>query len=250
MREWISGRNPVLETLRAGRRRAFRLLVAQGAQPEPRLAEILKLCRQRGVPVEYVPRSTLDATAAGHQGVALEASEYPYSNVADILDLAAARQEALFVLILDILQDPQNLGALLRSAEIVGVHGVVLPLRRTATVTPAVVHASSGASEYLLIVQANLAQAIRMLKDHGAWVVGLESGAEGLPPERVRLDGSLALVVGSEAEGMRPLVRASCDLLLQLPMRGRIASYNAAVAGSIALYLAWQARGFPGRVSS
>ncbi len=246
MHDWISGRNPVLETLRAGRRQIFRLLIAQGAQMEPRLAEILELCRQRKLVEEYAPRSVLDGLAANHQGVALEASEYPYSELADIISLAAARREAPLVLILDTLQDPQNLGTLLRTAEVVGAHGVVLPLRRTATVTPAVVHASSGACEHLFIAQANLAQAIRLLKENGVWVVGLESGAGALPPEKVHLDGPLALVVGSEGEGMRPLVRSSCDLLLRLPMRGRIASLNAAVAGSIALYLAWEARGFPG----
>jgi 23S rRNA (guanosine2251-2'-O)-methyltransferase len=110
------------------------------------------------------------------------------------------------------------------------------------------VHASSGASEHLLVVQVNLAQAIASLKEAGVWVIGLESEAQALPPEQVRLDGPLALVVGSEAEGMRPLVRDSCDILLRLPMRGRVASLNAAVAGSIALYLAWQARRFPGRL--
>jgi 23S rRNA (guanosine2251-2'-O)-methyltransferase len=178
----------------------------------------------------------------------VETSAYPYSNLPDVLDLAAGRGEPPLVLILDTLQDPQNLGTLLRTAEVTGVHGVLLPFRRTATVTPAVVHASSGASEHLLVVQANLAQSIASLKEAGVWVIGLESGAGALPPEQVRLDGPLALVVGSEAEGMRSLVRDSCDLLLRLPMRGRVASLNAAVAGSIALYLAWQARSFPGRL--
>jgi 23S rRNA (guanosine2251-2'-O)-methyltransferase len=123
------------------------------------------------------------------------------------------------------------------------VHGVLLPLRHTVAVTPAVVNASSGASEHLLVAQANLAQAIAALKSAGLWVIGLESGSEALHPEKVRLDGPLALVVGNEGEGMRPLVRKSCDQLLCLPMRGRIESLNAAVAGSIALYLAWEARG-------
>ena len=143
---------------------------------------------------------------------------------------------------LDTLQDPQNLGTLLRTAEVVGVHGVVLPHRRTATITPAVVNASSGASEHLLIAQANLAQTIDQLKAADVWVIGLDAGAEAQPPERVRLDGAIALVVGSEGEGMRRLVRESCDLLLRLPMRGQVASLNAAVAGSIALFLAARAR--------
>lgn len=247
MREWISGRNPVFEALSAGRRHFFRLRIAQGVQETGRVQEIISLCRLRKLPVERVSRSQLDTLAPGNQGIALETSDYPYSNLPDVLELAAARGEPPLILILDTLQDPQNLGTLLRTAEVTGLHGVLLPFRRTATVTPAVVHASSGASEHLLVVQVNLAQAIASLKETGVWVIGLESGSEALPPEQVRLDGALALVVGSEADGMRSLVRASCDLLLRLPMRGNITSLNAAVAGSIALYLAWQARGFPGR---
>jgi 23S rRNA (guanosine2251-2'-O)-methyltransferase len=184
----------------------------------------------------------LDAIAENHQGLALEASDYPYSNLVDILDLAEQRSEAPFLLILDTLQDPQNLGTLLRTAEVVGVHGVLLPLRRTATVTPAVVHASSGASEHLLISQLNLAQAIASLKERDVWVIGLEGSPEVQDANRIRLDGPLALVVGNEAEGMRSLVRSSCDLLMRLPMRGQIESLNAAVAGSVALYFALQQR--------
>jgi len=249
MREWICGRNPVYEALRVARRHFFRLRLAEGVHEDGSINEILGMVRGKKILLERVPRSTLDALSSAHQGVALEASGYPYSSLRDILDNAARRGDPLFVLVLDILQDPQNLGTLLRTAEITGIHGVLLPLRRTVTVTPAVVHASSGASEHLLVAQANLAQSIAALKEAGAWVVGLESGPQGLPPEQVRLDGPLALVVGSEGEGMRSLVRASCDLLLRLPMRGQVGSLNAAVAGSIALYLAWQARGFSGRIN-
>ena len=246
MREWIIGRNPVYEVLRAGRRHSFRLQVAQGVQEKGRLSEIIRLCSIRNVLVERVPRQRLDALGDGHQGVALEASRYPYSALEDMLELAERRNEPPFLLILDALQDPQNLGSLLRTAEIVGVHGAVLPLRHTATVTPAVVSASSGASEHLLVAQANLAQTITALKEEGVWVIGLEAGPQAQYPSQVRLDGPLALVVGSEGQGMRPLVRDSCDLLLRLPMRGQVDSLNAAVAGSIALYLAWQARRFAG----
>lgn len=244
MREWITGRNPVYEALRASRRDFFRFLVAEGAQEKGRLGDITLLARQKRLPVERVPRSQLDRLSQVHQGVALETSQYPYANVQDILDRASSRQEAPFLLILDTLQDPQNLGTLLRTGEAVGIHGVLLPLRRAATVTPAVVNASSGASEHLLIAQVNLAQGIEVLKECGVWIVGLEGDPNAESPDRVRLDGSLALVVGNEAEGMRRLVRESCDILMQLPMKGKVASLNAAVAGSVALYLAWQARGF------
>jgi 23S rRNA (guanosine2251-2'-O)-methyltransferase len=174
--------------------------------------------------------------------VAVEASPYIYSDLMEIVKIANRSGEAPFLLILDALQDPQNLGSLLRTAEVVGVHGVVLPLRQTATITPAVVNASAGASEHLRVAQANLAQTITALKEAGVWVIGLDAGPTARPPEKVRLDGPLALVVGSEGAGMRELVRKSCDLLLRLPMQGQVASLNAAVAGSIALYLARQAR--------
>lgn len=247
MREWISGRNPVYEVLRAGRRHVFRLRVAEGVKEKGRITDILGLCQAKNLLVERVPRSGLDSLFSGHQGVALETSAYPYSNLADILEVASQRGEPLLVLLLDALQDPQNLGTLLRTAEATGIHGVVMPARRAATVTPAVVNASSGASEHLLIAQANLAQAIVALKEAGAWVVGLDSGEGALPPDRVDLDGPIGLVVGSEGEGMRMLVRDSCDFLLRLPMRGNLDSLNASVAGSITLYMIWQRRGFPGR---
>lgn len=245
MREWVGGRNPVYELLRAGRRHAFQLVLAQGVQEKGRLRDILRLCEARNIPVERASRSHLDSLVPSHQGVVLEVNQYPYVTLPDILNTSAKKDEPALLLFLDTLQDPQNLATLLRTAEVVGVHGVLLPLRRTATVTPAVVNASSGASEHLLIAQANLAQAIATLKENDFWVIGLEGSQDAKPPTQINLDGPLALVVGSEGQGLRPLVRSSCDMLMRLPMRGHIDSLNAAVAGSIALYLAWQARGFP-----
>ena len=128
------------------------------------------------------------------------------------------------------------------------MHGVLIPFRRTASVTPAVVHASAGATEHLLVAQGNLAQMIETLKEAGAWVIALEGGPEAQPAAQVRLDAPLALVVGNEGEGMRSLVRRSCDVLMALPMRGQVDSLNAAVAGSIAIYLALQARQKTARV--
>lgn len=242
--EWLYGRNPVYEALRAGRRKFTTLRIADNVQLKGRVNDIRELAVTQSVAVEKVPRKKLDEIVKNNQGVALEAGDYLYSDVTDILDVAAERQQAPFLLILDTLQDPQNFGSLLRTAEIVGVHGVVLPHRHTATVTPAVVNASSGASEHLLIAQGNLAQTIEALKQNDVWVVGLDGGEEAQLPDKLRLDGAIALVVGNEGEGMRRLVRESCDLLLRLPMRGQIDSLNAAVAGSVALYLAWQARGY------
>lgn len=242
MKEIIYGRNAVYETLRANRRQVFRLEVADGVQEKGRLTEIVEMARRRKIPLERVARAKLERLKANHQGVALEVSAYPYADLTDIFELAEKRGEPLFVLLLDALNDPQNFGTLLRTAEAVGIHGVVIPLARTVEMTPAVVNASSGASEHLLVTQDNLHQSIEALKKAGAWVVGLEGGEKATAAERVRLDGALGLVVGSEGEGMRPLVAKSCDVLMKLPMRGQIQSLNAAVAGSVALYLASIAR--------
>ena len=146
-------------------------------------------------------------------------------------------------MLIDTLQDPQNFGTLLRTAEVVGVHGVVIPLARTVEVTPAVVNASSGASEHLLIAQSNLSQTMDALKESDVWIVGLDQEGENLNEKSNRhLQSALALVVGSEGEGLRELTRKKCDILLKLPMRGHVESLNAAVAGSVALYLAYLAR--------
>jgi 23S rRNA (guanosine2251-2'-O)-methyltransferase len=242
MKEWISGRNPVYETLRANRRHTFRLRIAKGINERGRIQDILNLADKRSLPVERVPRQQLDSLGKNHQGICMESSGYPYCAIQDIQARAEEREEPLFVLLLDTLKDPQNLGTLVRSAEATGVHGILLPHRRTASITPAVVHASSGASEHMLVASINLAQAISSLKAAGAWVIGLEGGDEASPVDQVNLDGPLALVVGSEAEGMRPLIRRSCDVLLSLPMVGQVESLNAAVAGSVVLYFAMQAR--------
>jgi len=242
MREWITGRNPVYEAFQARRRHFFRLKVAAGSEEKGRLLEILETARKFRLPVDRVPRQQLDTLGDHHQGIALEASPYPYSDVPSILQRARQRSEPLFVLLLDLIQDPQNLGSLIRSAEAWGVHGLVMPSRQSASVTPAVVHASAGACEHLLIAQANLSQAITTLKEEGAWVVGLEFGPDSRPISEAPLTGNLALVVGSEGEGLRSLTRKSCDFLAALPMKGKVQSVNAAVAGSLAVYLTCQVR--------
>ncbi len=249
MRETIFGRNPVYEVLRAGRRRIHRLLVAEGVQEKGNLARALAIAGERGIPVSRVPRARLDRLNDSHQGVAVEVDAYPYADLGDALRLAGEKGEPPLILLLDMLQNPQNLGTLFRTAEAVGVHGVIIPERRGVGVTPAVVQASSGASEHLLVIVMNLARAIQALKEREAWIVGLENSPEARTPGEVDLSGPLGLVIGNEGEGMRRLVRESCDFLLRLPMRGKIESLNAAVAGSIVLYMAWQARGYslPGK---
>ncbi|MBI5297853.1 MAG: 23S rRNA (guanosine(2251)-2'-O)-methyltransferase RlmB [Chloroflexi bacterium] len=238
--EFIYSRNAVYETLRTNRRQIFTLLLAEGAQDKGRFTEIVTLANQRKVKVEKVPRARLDKIHQNHQGMALEVGGYPYSDVLDILELARQKNELPFVLILDSLNDPQNFGTLLRTAEAVGVHGIVLPLAHTVEVTPAVVNASSGASEHLLITRSNLSQVIDILKDSELWIVGLDQNGETISDKTGKhLRGALGLVVGSEGEGIRQLVRSKCDIILKLPMQGKVESLNAAVAGSVALYLAY-----------
>ena len=242
MTEWIYGRNAIYETLRASRRDFKELLIADGVKKQKRIKEILDLCSKSAVQIKHVPRSRLDELGVNHQGVALKAGAYPYLPSTDLLEHISQSGNKPLILILDSLNDPQNLGTLLRTAEAVAVDGVLLPLRRTATVTPAVVNASSGATEHLKVARINLAQGIRSLKEIGVWVMGLDSSPGAREITDVDLDLPLALVVGSESSGLRSLVQKSCDRLLRLPMRGKVDSLNASVAGSIALYLAWQGR--------
>ena len=242
MKEFIYSRNAVYETLRAKRRDVFRLEIAEGVQEKGRIPELVQMAQDRNIPVISATRTRMDKIHPTHQGVILEASGYPYVNLVDILDLAQQRSEPPFLLILDTLNDPQNFGTLLRTAEAVGIHGVILPLARSVEVTPAVVNASSGASEHLMIAQANLSQSIDELRKSDVWTLGLDESPESRRPSEVRMDGGLAIVVGSEGQGIRPLVRSKCDFLMRLPMQGQVESLNAAVAGSVALYLAYLAR--------
>lgn len=243
MKEFIYSRNAVYETLRAKRRDVFRIQIAEGVQEKGRLLDILRMAKERRTPVERMPRARLDKVHQNHQGVVAEVSGYSYSDVVELLDLAAQKNELPFILMLDSLNDPQNFGTLLRTAEVVGVHGVIIPLAHTVEVTPAVVNASSGASEHLCIARSNLAQAIDTLKAEDIWIVGLDENGEMIGEKTQRhLTRAVGLVVGSEGEGIRPLIRSKCDIVLKLPMRGQVESLNAAVAGSVALYLAYLTR--------
>ncbi len=250
MADLLYGRNAVREVLRAQRRRGIRLQVAAGVQTNEALREIIERAEQANLPIEYLERSRLDqiARTSHHQGVALQASTYPYVDIDEMLQLAGQQQEPPFLLLLDHLQDPQNVGSLLRTAEAVGIHGVVLPERRAAGITPAVVNASSGATEHLLIGSVtNLARTIKALQQANVWIAGLENDPTAQPLEQADLQGGLALVVGAEGSGLARLTRERCDFLVRLPTRGRLESLNAAVAGSIALYAAWRQREQPHR---
>ncbi len=239
----LYGRNAVREALRAGRRQFHTLYLAQGIKKSPVIRDIQALVQKYPLPVQRVDRRVLDGwlEGANHQGVVLRAGPYPYVQLEAMLARAAAQNEPPLLLLLDRVQDPQNLGSLFRAAEAFGVHGVILPKHRAAHITPAVVNASAGAVEHLQVgLVTNLVQTMHALKDGGVWVVGLEAREDAVPLNKADLSGPLALVVGSEGFGLSRLVAETCDWLIQLPMRGRINSLNAAVAGAIALFWAAQ----------
>ena len=242
--ELLFRRNAVRECLRAGRRRFYRLTVARDMDLGP-AHDLLAEARRRQVPVEEADRKALNLAAHGepHQGVLLEVGPYPYVDLEDVTAVAAERGEPPLLLLLDLVQDPRNVGALLRTAEAMGVHGIVIQERRGAEITPTVVTTSAGAAEHLRVAQVtNLAEAMRRLKQHDIWLFGLGLTDEAQSLDDTDLNLPLGLVIGNEGEGLRRLVRDRCDLIVKLPMRGRVESLNAAVAGSIALYAARAAR--------
>jgi 23S rRNA (guanosine2251-2'-O)-methyltransferase len=245
MREILYGRQPVRETLRARRRQVFKLLLAHGIKPAGVVGQILALAEQTNIPVQTVNRRELDKLGGevNHQGLAAEVSGYPYVDLAEPMETCRHSDIAPFLLLLDHVQDPQNLGSLLRTAEAAGVHGVVIPSRRAAGVTPAAVRASAGAAEHVRVAQVtNLVRAMEQLKAGGVWMAGLEAVPGAQLYTQVDLGGPLGLVIGSEGQGLARLVRESCDYLIRLPMFGQVESLNAAVAGAIALYEARRQR--------
>jgi len=246
MSELIYGRRSVLETLRAGRRQIFRLWLEAEAKPNTITQDIAKAAEASHISINVGSSKLFEKLAADNvntQGVALEVDAYPYVPYHDALQRAKAAGESPFLLLLDQVQDPQNLGTLLRTAEAMGVHGVLIPDRRAVGVTPAVCNASSGAVEHLLVDQVtNLNRTIEQLKKHNIWVAGLDMAPDATPLHKADLSGALALVVGSEGHGLSRLTREKCDFLVSLPIQGEVASLNAAVAGSIALYAAHQTR--------
>jgi 23S rRNA (guanosine2251-2'-O)-methyltransferase len=243
MPDYIWGRNPILETLRSARQ-VKRILIADGQRDAQPIAAILQEAERRHVPIETVPRLRLDQISQGavHQGCLAVVEARKYATLEQILAFARQKNEDPFLLVLDAIQDVNNLGSLLRSAEAVGVHGVVIPLHQAAEVNATVVKTSAGASEHLLIAQeTNLTHTIDFLKKQNIWVIGLDSETK-TEYDQADLTGALALVVGSEGRGISRLVREHCDLLIKLPMRGHVTSLNAAVAGSVALYEALRQR--------
>ncbi|NLP36380.1 MAG: 23S rRNA (guanosine(2251)-2'-O)-methyltransferase RlmB [Firmicutes bacterium] len=236
----IEGRRPVVEAINAGTN-IKRVLLQKGARGR-QVEEIVALCRRQGIPVIYRDKHDLDKLAAtgNHQGVMAEVPPFKYTPIAELLE--PKRGEAPFLLILDHLQDPQNLGALVRTAYAAGCHGVVIPERRAAEITPAVVRASAGAVEYLPVAKVvNLARCIEQCKEAGFWVYGADMDGELLYTEG-DYKGPVALVIGSEGKGLGRLVKEKCDFLVRLPMKGKLASLNASVAGALLLYEVYRQR--------
>lgn len=249
MAEFVYGHWAVMETIRAGRRNIEQLLLAETVEEKGIVGDIVAAAKERSIKIQRIHRRIMDdlANGANHQNTALRVSPYPYADVEDILSLAKQRNEKPFLLILDLLKDPQNVGVLMRVGESVGIHGVVIQERRSVSITPSVVNASSGAVEFMHVAQVtNLVNTMKDLKEQDVWMVGLEADPNVPPIDKTDLNMAIGLVLGSEGEGMRRLVRDTCDMTLSLPMRGHLASLNVATAGSIALYAAWQARSWEG----
>jgi 23S rRNA (guanosine2251-2'-O)-methyltransferase len=240
--ERLYSRQAVRECLRARRRTIHRVLIGDGVEDAPILRDIRALAREQGVQIGEARRDFMNTVSQHTQGVVLEVEGYPYVGLDEILDRARERNAPPLVLVLDGLQDPHNVGSLIRTAEAAGAHGVVLAERRNAAITPAVVNASSGAAEHMLVAQVvNLARVVDELKANDVWVVALH-GQAAQSIYQADLRGALAIVVGGEGEGVRRLVRDKADFVVRLPMRGRVESLNAAVAGAIAMYEAVRQR--------
>ncbi|MBR6342398.1 MAG: 23S rRNA (guanosine(2251)-2'-O)-methyltransferase RlmB [Selenomonadaceae bacterium] len=238
----LVGRNAVTEALKSGRG-INRILLADGER-DGSVKTIVALARERGIVTEFVNRSKIEKLAAGHrhQGVLAHVSPVAYVTVEEILERAAQAGEPPFLLLLDELEDPHNLGALLRTADAAGVHGVLIPKRRSVSLSATVAKTSAGAVEYVPVAKiGNMVQTLKMLKEKGLWAVGADmDGSQSY--DEADLTGPMVLVVGSEGHGMSRLVKEHCDFIVRLPMVGKINSLNASVAGSILIYESFRQR--------
>jgi 23S rRNA (guanosine2251-2'-O)-methyltransferase len=232
----VYGAHPVKEALKSGRVQA--LFVAEG-ESGPALKEILDAARSANVqPIPRV-RTQLDALAHGgvHQGAIAIVGEYNYAQLDEILHVAKRSGDPPLILVLDSVQDPQNLGALIRTAHVSGVHGIVIPKDRAAGITPAVVKTAAGATEYVKIATVvNIARALEELKEAEVWIAGAVAAGGSKAPWEIDFKVPIALVLGAEGKGIRPLVLRGCDLLVKIPMFGKVASLNVGAAGAMLLY--------------
>jgi len=239
----VHGVNPVRELLRSASEAPAELWVAEGAERQ-RLSEILRLARQRGARIRQAPRQKLDRLAGTdrHQGVVAVVADYRYRDLEDLLAAARERGESPLLVVLDGVEDPQNVGAVVRSAHALGAHGIVIPRDRAAGITAAAAKASAGAVEHCPVAQVtNIAQALEGLKESRIWTVATAADADA-DLAAVDLAGPVAIVLGGEGRGIRPLVRRTCDLEARIPMAGGIGSLNVSAAAAICLYEALRQR--------
>lgn len=240
-KEMIAGKNPVLEALRATRD-INKIWVAEGVK-KAGIAELLELAKERGIVVQFVPKQKVDGlTSENHQGVVASVAAYNYAELNDIFAVAEERGEDPFILILDELEDPHNLGSIMRTADAVGAHGIIIPKRRSVALTAVVAKASTGAIEYIPTVRVgNLSQIVDELKERGVWIAGTD--AKGSEDYR-RMDATLplAIIIGSEGKGMSRVLKEKCDFLYNLPMVGHVTSLNASVAASLLMYEVYRKR--------
>ena len=232
----VIGRNAVTETLKAGRS-VNKILVASGSN-DGSIKKILALANDLKIIVEFVERQKLDKICGGarHQGIVAQVAAIQYSSVEEILEIAASKNEPPFIVLLDELEDPHNFGAILRTADAVGVHGVIIPKRRSVSLNSTVAKTSAGAIEYVKVAQVtNVAQTLKKLRELDLKIVGSDMTAEKNFND-ADLSGGIVLVIGNEGKGMRRLTRENCDLLVKIPMRGKINSLNASVAGAVLMY--------------
>lgn len=232
----VEGRNAVIELLKS-ERTVNKIMVARGER-QGSINEILKLAKQNKIVVTEVDKNKLDTLSETkhHQGVIAFVAPIEYKDVNYILNIAKEREEEPFILIADEIEDPHNLGALIRSAEVAGCHGVIIPKRRAVAVTEVVSKVSVGATEYMPIARVNnINETIRELKEKGVWIVGTDGSANTIYYEQ-DLTGPIAIIVGSEGRGMNKLTMKSCDFLVKIPMMGKITSLNASVSGGIVLF--------------
>ena len=240
---YIEGRNPVIEALKSDRQ-IEKIIIAKGTK-EGSINKIVAMARDKNIIIQNVDRTKLDSMSDtnAHQGVIAIAAEYTYKTVDDILDLAKERGEAPFIIILDEIEDPHNLGAIIRSAECAGAHGVIIPKRRSVGVTAVVSKTSAGAVEYVPVVKVtNISDIIEKLKKLNIWVYGADVEGEHYYYEK-DLRGPIALVIGNEGKGMSRIVKEKCDFLIKIPVLGKVASLNASVAASILTYDVVRQRG-------
>ena len=231
----IFGRNAVMELLKSGRS-VNKLFIAEGSR-DGSIQKIFSLAKMAGMVVESISRDKLDKICSGrHQGVAAMAAAINYSTVEELLELAESKNESPFIILLDELDDPQNFGAILRTAEAVGVHGVIIPKRRSVQLNATVFKTSAGAAEYVKVAQiTNVAQTLKNLRGRGLRIIGSDMSAE-VNFNQADLTGGIVLIIGSEGKGMRRLTRENCDLLIKIPMIGKINSLNASAAGAVLMY--------------